>query len=399
MANMHDYLTWRGDISFEERPFNIADNVILATLSYLDFSGIVAGERQGRSIKLSLACQRLLDRAGDDVAPFVRSLARLDARFVQLVGQSRRFGSAMLHSYADIVDESRSLQFAALQVDLPSGETYVSFRGTDTTLVGWRENFMLGFEVTEAQREARIYLEQALARAQERGRRVLVGGHSKGGNLAEYASVTCARDLRECIVAVYTNDGPGMSPDVMRADSREVLGDRLVRVVPTYSVIGMLFSRPDDPCTIVRSNATGIGQHDPITWQMQPTGLAEASELLPDCRVLNESIAEWAAGVPLDERERMTDEVFDALEAGGANTFDEIAATPEGRQKVLRALLETDDKTRDLAMALVERMVNTSVGAMREALAQWRRGALEAADDARRRLQEASEERHQNRRP
>lgn len=399
MANLYDYLTWRGDISFEERPFNDADNVILAALAYLDLTGIVAGERQGRGIALSLACQRLLERSGDDVTPFVRSLARLDTRFVELVGQTRRFGSAVLHSYADIVDEARSLQFAAIQVDLPSGETYVSFRGTDTTLVGWRENFMLGFEVTEAQREARDYLERALVRAQERGRQVLVGGHSKGGNLAEYASVTCTPDLRACIARVYTNDGPGMSPDVMRADSREVLGDLLVRIVPTYSVIGMLFARPDDARTIVRSSGTGIGQHDPTTWQMLPTGLDEGDELLPECRVLNESIAAWAADVPLDERERMTDEVFDALEVGGASTFEEIAATPEAGQRVLRALRETDDQTRELVMALVERTVNTSAEAMREAISQWGRDARAAADDARRRLLEASEELRQGMRP
>ncbi|MBQ9317267.1 MAG: DUF2974 domain-containing protein, partial [Atopobiaceae bacterium] len=231
MANINDYLQWRGDISLEERSFNDADNVILSVLSYLDFTGIVPGERTGAGIGLALACRRLLERAGGDVVPYVRSLAKIDSTFVELMADSRRFGSATLRSYVDVVDEARSLQFSAFQVDLPSGETYVAFRGTDSTLVGWREDFMLSFEVTEAQREAATYLERALVRAAEQGRMVRVGGHSKGGNLAEYAAVCCPSELRERIVRVYSNDGPGMAPEVMRRDGREVLGDRLRRIV------------------------------------------------------------------------------------------------------------------------------------------------------------------------
>ena len=390
MANINDYLQWRGDISLEERLFNDADNVILSVLSYLDFTGIVPGERTGAGIGLALACRRLLERAGGDVVPYVRSLAKIDSTFVELMADSRRFGSATLRSYVDVVDEARSLQFSAFQVDLPSGETYVAFRGTDSTLVGWREDFMLSFEVTEAQREAAAYLERALVRAAEQGRMVRVGGHSKGGNLAEYAAVCCPSELRERIVRVYSNDGPGMAPEVMRRDGREVLGDRLRRIVPTYSVVGMLFARADDPRVIVPSTGVGIGQHDPTTWQVLRTGVEEALQLLPECVPVNEAVARWAEGIPLDERERVTDEVFDALEAGGATRFDEIGASAEGLQQVLHALANTDDRTRELAMALVGGTLDTSVDAARKAATeffdQWKRGMRSAVEDAARKL-------------
>lgn len=390
MSNINDYLQWRGDISLDERPFNDVDNVILASFSYLDFTGIVPGERSGAGIGLALACQRLLDCAGGDVTPYVRSLAKIDTAFVELMAASRRFGGATLRSYVDIVDEGRSLQFSAVQIDLTSGETYVSFRGTDSTLVGWREDFMLSFEVTEAQREAAAYLERAIVRAEKQGRMVRVGGHSKGGNLAEYAAVRCQPELRERIVCVYSNDGPGMAPEVMHRDSRAVLGSRLRRIVPTYSVVGMLFAREDDPRTIVPSTGTGIGQHDPTTWQVLRTGVKEALQLQPECVPVNEAVARWAEGIPLDERERVTDEVFDALGAGGATRFEEIAASTDGLQQVLRALGTTDDRTRDLVRALVEGTLNTSMDAMRKAaidvLEQWSHSAKTAAEDAARRL-------------
>ena len=182
-----------------------------------------------------------------------------------------------------------------------------------------------------------------------------------------------------------------MAPEVTKVNGRKVLGERFRHIVPAYSIIGMLFAREGEPRMVVKSSGVGTGQHDPTTWQLLPSGVEEALSLQPDCQVLNEAIATWAAGVPLDERERVTDEVFDALEAGGAKRFDEIAASPDGLQQVLRALGTTDERTRNLVTALVEGTVNSSMGAVRkavqESIEQWRRDAQGFADEAARRLQ------------
>lgn len=387
MANVHDYLRWRGDLSFRERAFNDVDNLILSSLCYLDFTGIVPEEGGGESIGLGDACRRLLEQSGGNVAPYVRSLAQIDAAFVSLLAQSRRFAPLLLSDYVDVVDTARALQFSAMQIDLAQGETYVAFRGTDDTLVGWREDFMLSFTVTEAQREAAEYLERALRRAQVRQGRVLVGGHSKGGNLAEYAAVCCPDELRGLIARVYSNDGPGMAPEVANRDGRAVLGERLKRIVPSFSVVGMIFAREDDPRTVVQSSGTGIGQHDPTTWQVLPAAFEEAQELQPECVTLNKVIMNWADGIPLDERERVTNELFDALEAGGATRFDEIAASQEGFQRVWRELSKTDERTRSLVWTLLEDTMESSMDAMinratKGAFDQWRRSAQVVADDA-----------------
>ena len=397
MANIYDYLRWRGDLSFEERPFNDVDNIILSALSYLDFTDIVPSEEEGGSIELAKACLKLIELCGGDIAPRVRSFAKIDTRFVELLVSSRRFGKSMLSAYVDEVDESRSLQFAAMQVDLPSKESYIAFRGTDDTIVGWREDFMLSFEVTEAQRLALQYLERAIGRCAQQGRRVRVGGHSKGGNLAEYAAVCCREDLREHIVMVYSNDGPGMAPEVMARSTQAVLGPRMRHIVPTYSVIGMLFARKNERRIIAGSTGSGlIGQHDLTTWNVTWSGVDEVLDLLQDCKVLNEAIAKWAKSVPLDERERVTNEVFDALAAGGAMRLDEIAATTEGLQKVLRALGKVDDRTRELAVKLVESTVNTATTAARKTassiLDAWKKSMQLAAGDAARSVQSAAED-------
>ena len=385
MANVHDYLRWRGDLSFAERPFNDVDNIVLSALAYLDFSGVVPDEVQGGSVSVAEACHRLIDLGDGDVAPFVRSFARVDTTLVELVAESRRFGDASLRAYVDVMDEGVSEQFCAMEALLPSVGSYVAFRGTDSSLVGWRENFMLSFEVTEAQREAAGYLRRALRRAELEGMPVRVGGHSKGGNLAEFAAQSCSEGERERIVRVYSNDGPGMAPEVVPCDGRALLAGKLRRIVPSYSVVGMLFAQDGDPCTVVASNSYGIGQHDLTTWQVLFDGVEEAEGLQKECLIVHEAIAKWTKGVSLDERSRVVNEVFDALEAGGATSFDEIAASPEGLQQVVRALRNTDERTRDVALALVQGTLDSSVDAARKA-------ARKALDDATRRLFGAPEE-------
>lgn len=364
MANIHDYLRWRGDISMREHPFNDVDNIVLSAFSYLDLRGIVPGERQGGSVRLGDACQQLVAQAHGDVTPYVRSFAKIDTQFVELVASSTRFGDARLSAYEDVVDKGRALQFAALQIDIADAGRYVVFRGTDHSIVGWRENFMLSFKITEAQQEAARYLERSLVRAADSNMGVRVGGHSKGGNLAEYAAICCPEHLRGYLLRVYSNDGPSLAPEVVPASSRRALGGLLRRFVPSYSVVGMLFAQEGEKRTTVKSTGNGIGQHDLTTWQVTRSGVEEAPGLLPDCVVLNQTIAQWANEIPLDERERVVTEVFDALGAGGATQIEQIASSPDGLQKVVRALGSTDGRTREIAATLAQRLMGSSVDAM-----------------------------------
>ncbi len=379
MANMHDYLRWRGDLTFGERSFNDVDNLVLSAFAYLDLSGIVPTEGQGGSIGLREACRKLLAKAGGDVAPYVRSFAKVDTSFTELVGESQRFGDARLSAYADVVDKKRALQFAALRIGLPQAGTYVAFRGTDTTLAGWRENFMISFRVTAAQQEALEYLRRTIECMGESDECIRVGGHSKGGNLAEYAAARCPEFLRERITQVYSNDGPGTALEVLKQSPRVTLGSRLRLIVPSFSVIGMLFARKNERRTIVASPASGIEQHDITTWQVLRDGVLEVRELQPDCIALNEAIASWASGIPLVERERITNEIFDALQAGGATTFEQITSAPDKLQRVLRALSETDERTRSIFLEFVQRAASSEVNAALNA-------AAKSVEDAGRRL-------------
>jgi len=235
MSNMTDYLRWRGDITLEERPLNDVDALVLATVSYLDFDDIVPPDVSG-GIALGDACQEVLARTGDDITSAVRSMASIDTSFVVALAQSERFGSLCMSRYLDQVDEATSLQFSAVTIGLPGGDLLISFRGTDSTLVGWREDFMLAFTVTEAQRMARAYLKDALA-GSGAGARVVLAGHSKGGCLAEYAAATCPEALLSRIGRVYSFDGPGLDRAVLSCDAFSRMGERFCHILPRFSVV------------------------------------------------------------------------------------------------------------------------------------------------------------------
>ena len=365
MPTMEDYLSWRGDLSFEERPMNDADNLVISTIAYLDLTGIVPGPGEG-SISMSDALEALLDRADGDITPYVRSVARIKEPLVRSVAESRRFGDVQLHDYVDELDPTRYLQFAALQADLTPDLTYVAYRGTDGSIVGWRENFMISYEVTEAQRLAADYLSRALSQPTAATRRYVVGGHSKGGNLVSYAIVRCPRELLDKVDRAYSNDGPGLVRDVEEEGPRDVLGDRFVRIQPSYSVVGQIFDRPEEPRTYVKSNAFGVLQHDPTSWQVTRDGFEVADGLDADAAASDDTLNGWILARDHKGRASVTADLFDVLEAGGAKELSDIATTPQGLQKIIAAMTTMDDETKEIMRELLNNMFASTFAARRE---------------------------------
>ena len=214
MANILDYLTWRGDLRFHERPFNEVDNLIFSELAYADWGGIVPED--GTRVPLAEACQHYVNDGRDQ-----SYLANDPRPLAEALLQSERFRDVEMSRYVSKTDTEQQLQFAAVTFHLEDGSLYVAFRGTDNSIVGWREDFNMSFlSHTPGQAEAAAYLDRAAA---ENDGPILVGGHSKGGNFAVYAAAFCESTPPERIRRVYSNDGPGFN--------RAVADDPRVRAV------------------------------------------------------------------------------------------------------------------------------------------------------------------------
>ena len=209
MANMMDYLDWRGDLTFTASGFNEVDNLLFAELVYTSFDGIVTGQSEAEAVTLAEASAVFWEQNSREEILARVSMTKAAPFVLEKMAKTERFRDVKLWGYVNDISEEEQSQFAVMCAGLPDGSIYVSFRGTDNTITGWREDFNMGYlSETPGQLKAVSYVEQMLG---EGGRPVRIGGHSKGGNLAVYAAVHCSSGLQDRILAVYSNDGPGFA--------------------------------------------------------------------------------------------------------------------------------------------------------------------------------------------
>lgn len=335
MGNINTYLKWRGDLSFAERPFCEADNLALALLSYLDFDDIVPDS--GEKICLAAAYEKfiLLQRGS-------AYLNGACTQLFQLMAESNRFRAVQLSHYRVVYDEQQATQFAAIQIALGDGSVYVSFRGTDDTIIGWQEDFSIGSQVVPAQRSAADYFNEIATKNVD----YRIGGHSKGGNLAIYAAIHCPEELSEKIIAVYNNDGPGLSRDIVNRERYLPIRDKLIWIIPGFSVIGTLFPY-EKPTRIVESNGDGLIQHDAFTWQIEGDCFEQREELTDSCKFYVQIFDTWISSADFKQRETFTADFFGALRAGGAKTMGEVRSGGlDGFGTILLSIVRSESRTK-----------------------------------------------------
>ncbi|MDR2020949.1 MAG: DUF2974 domain-containing protein [Treponema sp.] len=334
MASIFEYLAWRGDLSFKQAPFNAVDNILCSMLSYLPMDGIVPGpeertapflgtvmDRIAASAEAAAPNHRTRNGAGGEGASVFSDKRTL--KFVRALSSSNRYRNLRLMGYASRFDVSREKQFAAVTILSPRRFAYVSYRGTDDTLIGWKEDFNMSFTPVPSQLEAAAYLETMAKRISMTP--LLPGGHSKGGNLAVYAASFCRRGVRRRIAAVYNNDGPGFNGDVLAARGYEAVKDRIQTFVPQSSVFGMIFEHDDD-YTVVKSTQTGIMQHDLYSWEVGFNDVVRLDRITQKSRFVDRTIKDWIGGLDVDQRRIFVDALFDILKATKARSFTELSS-------------------------------------------------------------------------
>ena len=350
MGNVLTYLKWRGDLSLKERSFNEVDNLILSSISYFDFEGIVPSPEENRFVTVSEAWRLMSERLSNPSFQRSRRLDIIDEGLLAAMAASERFKHAKLSCFVEHTDEVEVAQFAALLIELGDDAYYVSYRGTDNSILGWREDFSLSFQTAAAQQQALDYLEAVVCP----DRLYRVGGHSKGGNLAMYASMMCSETAGSRILNVYNNDGPGFCRDLPCAEYLGRIQNKLIRIVPEFSVIGMLFAPPDSTLKIIGSRVEGPMQHLPLTWEVEGSTFVSKNGLTKRCIFINGMIDSWIQNVDLEHRMTFTRDFFDALSVGGTKLIIDVAGKGiDGFESILIALRNSDSKTKKTISGLV----------------------------------------------
>ena len=343
MANILDYLDWRGDLTFAERPFNEVDNLILAEICYLDFSGFVPQGFAAQRISLRDAANAYFAaHPTTDMGVLVPDQIPV---LVEHAAKTARFQDLGLLGYVNRIDEETQTQFSAMTILLPDGSAYVAFRGTDDTIVGWKEDFNMAFTPEiPAQKYAAQYLQTVSDALPFQTLRV--GGHSKGGNLAVYAAVFCGDAVQKKLLAVYNNDGPGFYTSLLSLPAHRAIAGKITTLLPESSVVGMLLEH-EESYQVVRSTQIGLMQHDGFSWQVKGTCFEHLTELTEGGKIMDQTLRSFLQQLTPPQRIEFIDTLFDVLTCTDASTLTDLK---EGGLKtasaMVKALQKLDKPTR-----------------------------------------------------
>lgn len=339
MSNILDYISWRGDLSFKQSKFNEVDNLILSTFAYFPLDNLFFEDEK---ITIKEIYSRAISVGIEDKEYILQG----DKELFSAMANSDRFGKLMISNYVNKIDEVEEKQFSAVTIFLPDDTIYVAFRGTDNTFVGWKEDLNMSFSTdVPAQRDAVKYLENI---AQITKSKIRVGGHSKGGNLAIFASAFCSTSVKEQIIDIYNNDGPGMSEtNIRKVEYKEILS-RTHTFIPQDSVFGRLLYH-EGKYTVVQSTQKGLLQHYPDTWQVQGTKFVYLDEVTNGSENVNKVIKKWLNEQTTQKREEFFNTLYKILISTNIQDVYELRTNWfKNARLILKAYNESDESNKKI---------------------------------------------------
>ena len=369
MGNIMDYISWRGDLTFAQSPFNEVDNLILACFSYVNLDRIPAVTRQ-KGIELKKLVKEFKKLHTIKELEADKSFIRLAPFMMFEMAESVRFGNCVIRNYVNEIVTEAEQQFSAVEIVLEDGTSYISFRGTDDTIIGWKEDFNLSTGVVPAQERAVEYMERISDKASGMLR---VGGHSKGGNLAIYGSVMC-KSAHDKILEIYSNDGPGFSKEFQDSPETAEMMPKIIRIIPEYSIIGTLLEHEKQPI-IVASTSRGLLQHDGFSWEVQGPGLVRRDSLNKTALRFIEILHKWIDGMDTEQKRLLIEDLFATLQASGYENLSEVQS---GGIKSLAAMVKRLDKFAPESRGMMQELLTAICGGWLEQLQENTKDKLSA---------------------
>jgi len=348
MANMLDYIDWRGDLTFSEAPFCEVDSLILSQICYVDFENIVS-RSFNKPIMLSSAAKAYLRRHAGEKAYLGAIVPAEIITLMSKAAHSKRFSRIRLCGHINIVSDDLQMQFSATTFLLRDDMIFVAYRGTDDTIIGWKENFNMSFmHPVPAQTEAVTYLDAAAATRAEKN--IYVGGHSKGGNLAVYALAKCADETKERVVLAYNHDGPGFSREFIEGLDYDAVRSKICTILPQTAVVGMLLEH-EERYDVVKSNQAGLFQHDSFSWEVMGPNFIHLDTVTKESKLIDKTIKEWLSEMPAEEREDFVEKLYASLSAQGAKTLTDLNTD---KTKIIKMWSGLDSGARSTAMKYIK---------------------------------------------
>lgn len=343
--NLLSYVDKYGDCSFDEVSFNEIDNAIFSALSYVSLYGIVSSNSSNKiTIREASNKYFLLHPYKEKYILAVKQAVKL----LKYIRDTKRYGDLYLYNYVyDVNDEQ---QFSAMTIEINPRLVYVSFEGTDHLVSGWKEDFMMAYKFpVSSQKKAIQYVNKRFLFS---NKKIILGGHSKGGNLALVAGMYANMFVRKKIIQIYNNDGPGLLREQFESKEYSRIRDRLVSIIPNYSIVGILLYHSDD-YVVVRSAKKGVMAHDLNTWVVSDKAFMRA-ELDSYNKALDSEIIKWLRKYSREDRKRFVLSMFDILKRAEIESFLEISDNKKVILDLINESKELSDVDREMLMDFVK---------------------------------------------
>ncbi len=350
MGTIIDYVKEYGCYTFLEKPLNEVDSLVLSQFAYLKFDGFVPGLC---TCKRAVSIRALNRHPQKDKLFADKRFTKHNRALFHAMCNSFRFGKMRMNCYVNEVDRKKETQFSAIIFYLARGCTYVAYRGTDETIVGWKEDFNLAFMApVPGQLKSVEYLKRAAWRIWGK---FYAGGHSKGGNLAVYAAMNTPPRLQKRIREVHSHDGPGFRPEILESADFGRVADKIRKFVPQSSIIGMLLQSQEE-FTVIESSGFGLLQHDPFTWIVEQDAFKKADKAYEGRRLLDDALNEWVLGMDEQEMRFFVDTLYQIVSAAEIESLLDV--TEHWKEK-LNALVEACRELDDVSKVMMKRIIKS----------------------------------------
>jgi hypothetical protein len=365
MANIKDYLHWRGDLKIENDDVNEIDVLVLSELAYFPFEKLSLTATSA-PISILEVCNQLL--ALPDIEGSVHLKDDIDLMRA-LVG-SDRFSEMLITNFVSHFDVESQTQFAAVTVQANESLSFILFRGTDATLVGWKENFNMTFICpVPAQESAVDYLETVAASVNGD---LILGGHSKGGNLAMFAATYCDSEIKNRIVSINNFDGPGFVKEVILSEQYQHIRDKMSTFVPQSSIVGMLMEHEEQYIIVRSSQKVEYLQHNIFTWELERNHFSCLDSLTDTSQLIDHTIKGWVADLDLSQREKFVDALYSIIANTKAHTIKDMEEKWfDSAVGIFSSIDSMDDETRKLILKTLSVLANNAKKTVGQAIETW----------------------------
>ena len=367
MKNMLDYIKEFGHVSFEERAFSEIDALVLTELEYLPLEKVVPSDENGENfVTVKEIAEYMQEHKQElfDENPMMITEERHEVS--QVIADAPRFQSLKFFGVVSEWDKDTTKQFAAVTVEVEPSVRLVVFRGTDETLIGWKEDFLMTYSpLVAAQTDAKEYLAKQASLCDGD---LMISGHSKGGNLAIYAAATQEEDVQLRIVDIFCFDSPGLYRSVLETKGYQNIVPLAMRYIPQDSLVGLMLES-EVPYVIVKSNATGAMQHSAMTWEIEDGQFIKMEKLTKNSQLNDQTFKKWTESVSDEELELFWNVFFELLFSVGIDTVNDLYGQfMHYVQEFLKAAGNMDEEKRELLTRIALLLVSTRLEVWKDSL-------------------------------